>query len=316
MRKFILTISLVIFGLSSLIAQKSQIDNASFESWHTLFLGVELPDHWNSLKNSDNPNINPLAPVVWANSDTAHDGDYSLKLINIGVFGQVATGTMTNGIVHTPSNMEASEGFVYTDTANSLYYTKFTGRPDSLTGWYLSDPADGDHGNITTILHTGYARTPALNGDSSTWVGKANFDFPSSKSMKWKRFSVPFNYYNGNNPEYILIVITSGNGAQAKAGSKLWIDDLHVVFKPTGIQSFKPEQLKVFANNNQLHIALPNAGAGKYQIRVLDMMGRSTATTTMQGGESTNLRMNLPTGIYFVQAEHKGEIITKKVWLH
>jgi len=317
MRRFILTISLVIFGVFSLMAQKSQIENASFESWHPFLQGssLELPDHWNSLKNSDNPNINGLAPVVWAKSDTAHDGNYSLKLFNVAEFGQVATGTMTNGMVHT--DMSSANGYVYTDTTNSSYYTKFTSRPDSLTGWYLCDPATGDHGNIMALLHTGYARTPVLNGDSSTWVGKANFDFPSSKSMKWKRFSVPFNYYKSNNPEYILIVITSGNGAHAKDGSKLWIDDLNVVYnKTTGIQSFKREQLKVFAENDQLHIALPNARPGQYQIRILDMMGRTVAITTMKGGESTDLRLNLPTGIYLVQAEHKGEIITKKVWLH
>jgi len=104
MKKIILIFTVGLFGIFSLHAQTTDtIENPGFEEWELPFgLPVNHPEpvNWSSIKTSDNININPVAPINWARSDTAHSGNYSLKLFNVSALCLVATGTMTNGRVH------------------------------------------------------------------------------------------------------------------------------------------------------------------------------------------------------------------------
>ncbi len=312
MKKYLL-ITALIFGWVSLSAQTSKIENAGFEKWEN----VGIPNHpepvdWSTIKTSDNSSINPLAPVNWVQSDTAHSGKYSVKLFNVSAFGLVATGTLTNGRIH--SEMNADSSYAYTDTTNPLWSNPFTDRPDSLIGWFTCLPVSGDHGNVLAILHTGYAQHPPANGDSSTWIAKASFNLPSAVVKTWMRFSVPFKYYSDKNPQYILLVLTSGNGTKAIAGSSAKFDDLGVIYNnATGITSHKQGSLKVFAAYNKLHIALKNAPQGIYQVRVLNILGRVLYTTSLKSGENETISLSLPPGIYLVQAQHGSNVLVKKV---
>lgn len=313
MKKYLL-ITVLIFGWISLSAQSSKIENAGFEKWEN----VGIPNHpepvdWSTIKTSDNISINPLAPVNWEQSDVAHSGKYSVKLFNVSALGMVATGTLTNGRVH--SEMNADSSYVYTDTTNPLWSTPFTGRPDSLVGWFTYQPVSGDHGNVTAILHTGYAQSPPANGDSSTWIAKASFDLPSIVVKTWTRFSVPFKYYSDKNPQYILLVLTSGNGTRAIAGSSAKFDDLDVIYKTTGIKTHNRAGLKVFTSYNKLHIALKNAPQGIYRVRVLNILGRVQYTTSLKSGENETISLSLPPGIYLVRAQYGSNILVKKVMI-
>jgi hypothetical protein len=315
MKKAILVFIIVLFGIFSLKAQTADtLENPGFERWE---VPIGLPaDHpepvdWSGIKTSDNPNVNPMAPVNWARCDTAHSGKYSLKLFNVSALGLVATGTMTNGRVHT--EVSTTKSYIFTDTANSLWNTHFTARPDSLTGWFMCSPLSGDHGNVMAILHTGYARSPALNNDSSTWIGKASFDLPTSKVDKWTRFSVPFKYYSNSKPQFILFILTSGNKGNAIAGGSALFDDLKVIFNTTGIKNYQKGSLKVFAYDKKLRVGLENVPQGIYNIRVLNILGRVQVATTLQSGENKTIDTSLPSGIYLVQAQHGNNILVKKI---
>jgi hypothetical protein len=322
MKKQIFFLTLVLlFGYGSMLAQTyDTIENSGFERWEMqagLPSGHPEPVDWSGIKTSDNAKINTMAPVNWARSDTAHSGKYSVKLYNVSVFGQVATGTLTNGRVHTPGDMDAGKGYVYTDTANPLWNTPFTERPDSLTGWYLFFPKNGDHANVTAILHYGYAQSPPADNDTSTWIAKASFDTPAKEVSVWTRFSVPFRYYSDKKPQYILLVLTSGNGADAKAGSEAYFDDLKVVFKSsTGIETMKKGTLSAYAYDKKLQITLKNAPGEIYKIRVLNILGRVQYTTTLQNGQSKTLNLSLPNGIYLIEAQNGNRVLVKKVLVH
>ncbi len=312
MKKYLL-ITVLIFGWISLSAQTSKIENAGFEKWENV-LGISghpEPVDWSTIKNSDNSSLATLSPVNWAQSDTAHSGKYSVKLFNVSDFDLVATGTLTNGRIHSEWNPDSS--YAYTDTASSLWSNPFTDRPDSLVGWFTCQPVSGDHGNVLAILHTGYAQHPPANGDSSTWIAKASFDLPSTAVKTWTRFSVPFKYYSDKNPQYILVVLTSGNGTKAIAGSSAKFDDLNVIYKTTGIATHEQGSLKVFATYNQLHIALINAPQGIYQIRIFDIRGRVQYATSLKSGENETIGFSLPSGIYLVRAQHGNNVLVKKV---
>jgi len=318
MKKLLLFLSAILLGVFSLHAQTADtIENPGFERWEVppgLPANHPEPVNWSGIKTSDNPTINAMAPVNWARSDTAHSGKYSVKLYNVSAFGQVATGTLTNGRVHTPSDMNPSGGYVYTDTTNPLWHTRFTARPDSLTGWFLCHPVSGDYGSILAILHTGYAQSPPANGDSSTWVGKALFYLPNKTVNQWTRFSVPFKYYSDKKPQYILFVLTSGNGTKAIAGSSAKFDDLGLVFNhATGIPQYKRGHLTVYAYNQKIHLGLTDAPGVIYKVRVLNILGIVQYTTTLQSGENKIIDVSLPSGIYLVQALNGSHAMVKKV---
>ncbi len=319
MKQFVLFFAIVLLGIFSLRAQTADtLENPGFERWE---VAIGLPaDHpepvnWSTLKTSDNPQVNPIAPVNWMRSDTAHSGKYSIKLFNISAFGVVATGTLTNGRVHTPSDLKPNGGYIYTDTTNPLWHTVFTARPDSLAGWYLCKPKDGDQGNVMAILHTGYAQSPPKDSDSSTWIAKASFDLPGHVVGKWTRFSVPFNYYSDKTPKYILFILTSGNGTVAKAGSEAWFDDLQVIYNSTGINKHLQAKgnLKAYAYNKQLRLSLTGALPGIYKIRVLNILGQVQYQASLQNGESKTLDISLPPGLYLVQAAKGTDIMVRKV---
>ncbi len=320
MKKILLSLFAVFSGFLVLHAQSADtLENPGFESWEVpigLPAAHPEPVNWSGIKTSDNPNVNPMAPVNWARCDTAHSGKYSLRLFNVSALGLVATGTMSNGRYHT--EVSSSTSYVFTDTANPLWNTPFTGRPDSLVGWFMCKPLSGDHGNVLAILHTGYAQTPLVNHDSSTWVAKASFDLPNTDVDKWVRFSTPFHYYSDKSPQYILIVLTSGNGAKALAGSSAMFDDLNVVYNnSTGIKDYEKGTLDVFAHNKQLHIGIKNVPRGTCKIRVLNILGRVQVTATLQNGDNKTIDISsLPSGIYLVQAQYGNHILVKKILVH
>ncbi len=320
MKKFVLFSSAILFGFCSLRAQTADtLENPGFEKWEVPFgLPANHPEpvEWSTIKTSDNPEINSLAPVNWARSDTAHSGRYSVKLFNVSTFGKVATGTLTNGRVHTPSNLNADEGYVYTDTTTEKWHTVFTGRPDSLTGWYMFFPKQGDKANVTAILHYGYAQSPPANNDSSTWIAKASFDTPAKKVPVWTRFSVPFHYFSNKTPQYILFVLTSGNGVNAKEGSYIYYDDFRVVFNTTGVHNIRKGTLKAFSINNRLQLELKNTPGGVYKIRVLNILGRTQYATTLRSGQKKSIPLSLPRGIYLIEAQNGNHVLVQKIFFH
>ncbi len=317
MKKLILFFLVILWAGFSLRAQTADtIENPGFERWEVPFgLPKNHPEpvDWSAIKTSDNPDLNTLAPVNWARSDTAHSGNYSVKLFNVSVFGKVATGTLTNGRIHTPSDMNADKGYVFTDTTNGMWNTRFTARPDSLTGWYMAFPVTGDFGNVTAILHTGYAQSPPANNDSSTWIAKASFNLPAKKVPEWTRFSVPFHYFSDKNPQYILFVLTAGNGTHAKAGSYVYYDDLKVIFHPTGIPQQRTGFLKAYAYRGKLKINLSGTPGGLYKVRIFNIIGRIQYATTLQSGQTETIPISFPPGIYLVEAQNENNVLVQKI---
>jgi len=111
MRKSILSVILII-AIPLWVFSQQQLQNPGFEEWEDAGTVRDEPVNWSSIKTSDNDTLNTPAPVVWDISDDAHSGNYSIKLFNVRIWGIMATGILTNGIVH-PSFIPDS-GYVYT----------------------------------------------------------------------------------------------------------------------------------------------------------------------------------------------------------
>jgi hypothetical protein len=147
--------------------------------------------------------------------------------------GSAVNGTATTGKVEAPST-NPLDGYIQTVRSDADFNSPFSGRPDSLTGYYKYDSQSSDGGLVEVILHGNFDVTSPDQGGSATQViAVATFNTPNADVNSWTRFSVPFTYYNTNTPAYILAIVTSsavpGGGT---SGSTLWVDNLEAVYNP------------------------------------------------------------------------------------
>jgi len=307
----------ILVFLGFVLNAQTQFDNASFEEWEEIGFGPDIlePVDWSSIKSTDDPSINNAAPVVWARSDDAHTGDYSLYLNSVAVFGIVATGTMTNGRVH--ADFDPTQGFMYTDPDHSEWHTRITGKPDSLVGWYKALPRPGDYGTIKIVLHRGYMAV-AENIDSSEFIASGNIKFASGVAVEeWTRFSLPINYYLDNiDPEFVLVILTSSQGVNAVPGSKIWFDDLELIYNNnSGIAEENAENLDLYAYNNRLHVFIDTEKPENYILNVYDISGKLQFRDTGVTGMKNTYPYQLSAGTYIVSVQYSGKVLTKKIVL-
>jgi hypothetical protein len=228
MKKYLLILGL---ACGSVVFGQTQIENGGFEgAWEDVSGTEDEPTQWSSLKSADA--LAALAPIVMFKSTDAHSGAFSVRLKNVTSFGVVANGIMTNGRIH--ADLDPELGNVFSDVTNPIWNLEMSDRPDSLVGWFKYAPSGSDRGKFEVLLHDNSA--PGIvpePGSTDHWVGKARYDVNAAPT--WTRFSVPFNYYNDNSPNYALIVVTSGDSTIAVDGSEMWIDDLAFVYNPNTV---------------------------------------------------------------------------------
>jgi len=294
----------------SLMAQ-NQINNPGFEEWEDVGVGTDEPTHWSSIKTSDNELLNPSAPVVWGRSTDAHSGMYSLKLFNVATFGIVASGTITNGQVHTV--IPITDGYVFTNEGNDLYHTAFTRRPDSLVGWYKCSPATGDFATVKFVLHKGYLELP---GNEANIIATAYIELPQQTITQWTRFSTPFVYVSDENPEYFLSVITSGNGYDAVLGSEAWYDDFAFVYNSDGIEEQTLNHFYALQRGDYLQVDTKNIRAPYCQVSLINMNGQTVVDQSLSANKSDLLPLNhLQAGLYLIVLQYDNHCETQKIIL-
>ncbi|NOX86357.1 MAG: T9SS type A sorting domain-containing protein [Chlorobi bacterium] len=310
MKKRLLVFATVVFIVFGLNAQ-TQFENPGFEEWEAISYGpVPEPVNWSSVRSALPDNLAKLAPPVWDSSSDAHSGKYSLYLINKSTFGIVATGTMTCGRLF--ADLDPGKGFTFTDTHDGKYNTPLTHRPDSITGWYKCNPKSGDFPTLKVILHTDSANFPT--NDSTNWIAYAFHSFPATPVETWTRFSIPFNYLKEGNPEYILALLTAGNGVSAVADSEAWFDDLALIYNDgTDITEITPNDLKVFMNQKVLTVYIDDDHNSGVRLQVFDITGRPVHSSDIVSGIQCRIPLDVPAGVYIVVANIGPKVLTRKV---
>tara|TARA_B110000046_G_C12985515_1_gene395414 strand:+ start:746 stop:1666 length:921 start_codon:yes stop_codon:yes gene_type:complete len=246
---------------------QEQLENPGFEGpWEDVIGTEDEPEEWSSLKTADALGI--VAPVVIFKSDDAHSGDYSVRFLNVDAFDVVANGIMTNGQVH--ADFDPELGNVFTNTSSDDFNTPFTARPDSLVAWIKYDPEDGDRGRIEVLLHDDSA--PGVlpeTGSTDHWVGHARFDIEGDYD-EWTRISTPFTYYTESAPDYVLVVVSSGDSTIAIEGSEMWIDDIELIYDNSSIETLNELEHQVFSNESGLTVNLADYTDAKIALYGLD----------------------------------------------
>ena len=281
-----------------------QFENGSFDDWENVGTPTAEPLNWSSLKTADA--LAGTAPTVIARETGRTGTGYCVMLETKSVFGISANGILTNGRIH--ADLNPNNGYVFTNTSDSQWNTPFTFRPDSLIGWYKYAPANNDKGKIEVALHTGTnEKLPGMT--PSNIVGAARFDAVSPTS-NWTRFSVPFQYLSSNDPAYLLAVLTSGDSTLSQNGSKIWFDDIALIYNSNtaSISTESLTDLSFYFTENSLKCTgnFPQEST----VFIYDLSGKCILT---QAVEET-IEFPYPTGIYMLHVEsNSGRIIRKMV---
>ena len=316
--KRIQALVLTVVLLSVVASAQNQFENAGFEQWEDILVSetdtIREPLDWSSLKTSDNPSLNPLAPVVCKRSSDAHSGEYSLELTNVKSF-VVANGVATNGRMHPDFNIEAS--YIYTDTLDDQWNTPITARPDSIAGWFRYMPQGEDTLQVKVNLHQGFGKQPDAEY-TENWIAVAEYRSPLNTENEWIRFSAPFTYFSEANPEYALVVLNSGNGYQPVAGSIALFDDLELIYnspQSTLDRQKQPDGL-IFATDNQ-HLMIQGMDHTLFHtIKILDIAGRHVWTGKVTADQVDISSAHLEQGIYLLTLSGKSAIYSQKIMLH
>ncbi len=310
MKTFFTSLLLIFLFTSTTICQQ-QIQNPGFELWEDAGTSVDEPTDWSSIKTSDDPFYNNLAPVVWGKSTDAHSGNYSISLFNVGSL-VIATGTISNGRYHT--QLPADSSYVFTDIDNDQWHSTLTERPDSVVGWYKCNPTVGDFGTVKFVLHTGLTRIP---GDESNYIAIAYRELPSEQITEWTRFSIPFVYSSSSNPRYCLSILTSGNGVNAFLGSTALFDDLRFVYNESSVNELTQNNFNVYFQNNLLNVEIEDNTSEPYSFELHDINGRIIHKQNISSIEKNRIEVShVPSGIYIIVATSSNNTFTKKVLIN
>jgi len=308
--KTFLTIIISTFLISNCIVAQQQIQNPGFENWEDAGTVEDEPVNWSSIKTSDDIFYNNLAPVVWGKSTDAHSGNYSLSLFNVGSL-VIASGTVSNGRYHT--QLPADSSYVFTDVNDNQWNSPLTGRPDSVVGWYKCNASENDFGTVKFLLHKGYAQIP---GDELNNIGMAYWELPSAEITVWTRFSIPFEYYTSETPEYYLAILTSGNGVDAQLGSTALFDDLEFIYNGSSIGELPVQNLDIYINDNNLVINTVSQTKSPFELVLRDVSGRIVYKETHKLSGNNYIDISpLNPGLYIATAINSNELYMNKIMI-
>ena len=233
------SIAAILFSWNA-IAQ-TMVPNGGFENWENVGDATEEPTNWNS--NKTGGGLAPVGPQTCFREATgAHTGTYCLRLQNGSAFGTPVNGSATTGKIEAPT-FSPADGYIHTLTADPNFNSAFTGRPDSLVGWYKFAQAGGDIGQVRAFLHDSYDFEEPDQGSSVThMIADALFNVPNGSTGAWTRFSVPFNYASGGigsaTPTHIILICTASNTqGSANTATTFWVDDLEAIYCSATISS-------------------------------------------------------------------------------
>ncbi len=322
--------TLFLFAITGICTAQTTITNGGFELWgNTVPAGDTYTEPTNWYSNQSGSSIAALgAETCFKDAAKFHSGLYSVRVETIsGPFSTVINGVVTTGVVDAPT-LTKTDGYIGTvnfSTATDIRHMSFTGRPDSIVGWYqYTSGGAGEQGKLRAILHTGDyydPETPTTSHPNPTAnkIADALFLTPTSSVSTWTRFSIPFTYVSASAPAYIMINVTSSaNQATTVTGSKLWLDDLQVIYSTTNVpnNTIKEQEVAVYSSGQTVHIEFINGNDQQSVFSVFDLSGRTVYTTSLRNNEVFTYTLpGAAPGIYVYQLKNADFCKTGKLVL-
>jgi hypothetical protein len=293
---------MLVSGIAFSAYSQSQLPNVGYESWQNVGNNDEEPTNMNS--NKTGGGLASLGPQTCYRATSPNTGSYCTELRTRNYLGTAVNGTATTGKVQAPST-NPSDGYIETLRSDADFNWPFSSRPDSLVGYYKYLVAGGDQGKVQVYLHGDYdVRNPLDAGSIPYVIAQAKFLTPNASVPNWTRFSVPFTYTSGSTPNYALVVCTaSSESATAVNGSKMWIDDVQVVYAPLVAAPAPSESnIRSYWSDDDLVIDLGTTLSGVDRtLQLYDLNGKLELEAVLQGPGVHRMHTDLAAGIYLLR---------------
>ena len=332
MKKIYSFILLILTGFGA--NAQTTITNGGFELWgNTVPAGDTYTEPTNWYSNQSGSSIASLgAETCFKDATVVHSGTYSVRVQTIsGPLSTIINGNVTTGVVDAPT-INKTDGYIGTVNYSSSTDDRrmaFTGRPDSIVGWYqytqsTSSGGSSETGKVHAILHIGDYYDP---GTPTTYhpdptankIADALFLTPASNVSTWTRFSVPFTYVSTSSPAYIMINVTSSaNQATTVVGSTLWLDDLEVIYATEGVTNtvLTEQNTNVYSSAKTVYVDFINGNEKQSAITLLDLAGRKVFTAVMASNKPSSFSLSdLAAGVYIYQLSNSDFCKTGKLFI-
>lgn len=310
--KKLYSLLLILASSTAVTTAQTTLQNGNMELWENTGSATEEPTFYNSNRTgTDWATSGPQ--TCYRDAASPHGGLYSCRTETKTFVFAVVNGSVTTGIVNAPTTTK-TDGYIGTmknTDVSDIRRMAFVGRPDSLIGWYKYTMGGGaEIGKIVAHLHMGHYYDPdngtSYHPDSSmNRIATALFNTPNASVSGWTRFSVPFVYADGRTPQYIMFNATPSNDQNTSvAGSKLWIDDVSVVYNATSVNeaSAQKQDAKVYCYDNTVYVDLIGATIGSNVINIYDVTGKIVVSKKINGVRSSEINVSgLNSGLYLYQ---------------
>ena len=279
--------------LGFLITTRAQtvIENSSFEDWENSGL-IEEPVNWNSVQTGIPEFLASNAPKVLFKSTDAFGGAFSIRIRTTQAGIITTNGYATNGLMNLSTNSDSI--FTQTDLSESGLNTPFTGRPDSLSGYFRFSTQSNGTARIRAAVHTGIARIP----DTQVPIGSADTIFSINDTTNfWTRFSVPFNYSSTDIPEYLLLLINTGPESNPELGTTLDVDELELIYSISSLEAgISTSDFSIGALANQIVIRFGTKSfQGNFEYEIFTVTGQKLDVRVEEYKSETRLT-DIPSG--------------------
>ena len=250
-----------------LFGEGYQVPNSNFENFGT----NKEPNRWHSFQSVTGSFASSAKTDAAISSDQTRPGStgkssvlIKSREISFIFFSVIANGTLTTGRLNagsaTASNAKNNSFLDLSNTDKDgngdPFYTKLSGRPDSLSLWVKfkqgKPSAKHPYATAKAVITDGtYYQLPENKTYNNKMAEAINNEIADTKG-EWKRLSIPFKYVNNSvNPKAILVTLSTNTDAGEGSGSdELYVDDLELVYN-FGVEgiSIKGQALANFAEN-------------------------------------------------------------------
>jgi len=250
-----------------LFGEGYQVPNSNFEN----FGASKEPNRWHSFQSVTGTFASSAKTDAAISSDQTRPGStgkssvlIKSREISFIFFSVIANGTLTTGRLNagsaTASNAKNNSFLDLSNTDKDgngdPFYTKLSGRPDSLSLWVKfkqGKPSAGHpYATAKAVITDGtYYQLPENKTYNNKMAEAINNEIADTKG-EWKRLSIPFSYVNNSiTPKAILVTLSTNTDAGEGSGSdELYVDDLELVYN-FGVEgiSIKGQALANFAEN-------------------------------------------------------------------
>jgi hypothetical protein len=279
MKKTITLFAALLISTAGLWAQATP--NAGFETWThvTGFFAYDTPNNWDCA-NSQSATVGIFGCVK---ATKVHSGSFAVELITESILSITAPGVVTTGTLPTSTSGPITGGIAY------------SGRPDSISGWYEYTPQGADKAFFSFYLFG----SAANNADT---VAEASFSTPNATVSTYKYFNAPLVYRNSDPVVNSIWLISSSAGTgTAVVGSTLYADDLGIITNPAGINELASSEvsISVYPNPATDYVTVSNPSSVKATLTLSDVTGRVISSAKIDNGSTTTINVStLPGGVY------------------